>query len=188
MQTYINDILNANNQYSFIAGTKIRELPINPKIQNHGIIYPDEDRVLRLVEQTTDTDTLTKRTKNNVLKLTELYGIKWIYILKYSVIKERPGNKQRYAWIIYGIWNNKQVTFFRKETTNQCAGTTNLYFDNGYRIQISKLINPNESFQHILIKDISSKEKQHWIFVHQFRKLYKYIKSDELERFIIMHN
>ncbi len=182
MKSYIQEILETNSKYQFIAGFKRRSLPKNHKF------HPEHGKVLTLIEHTNDINTLTKRTKNNILKLSELYKIKWIYILKYSVVKERPGGVQRHSWIIYGMWNNKPVTFFRKETTNPTAGSTGLYFGYGLRIQVCKLFNPQESFQHTLIKDISAKERQHHIFIHQFKKLYEYIKSDELERFIIMYN
>jgi len=182
MKSYITEILETDSKYQFIAGFKRRSLPKNHKF------YPEHKMVLTLVEHTTDINTLTKRTKNNVLKLSELYKIKWIYILKYSVVKEHPGSVQRHSWIIYGMWNNKPVTFFRKETTNPTAGSTGLYFGYGLRIQVCKLFNPQESFQHVLLNRIKPEYKQHWVFVHQFKKLYKYIKTDELERIFVLYN
>jgi len=178
-KSIMEEILEVNERYKFIAGNRLRQLPLN-----HEETPPA--KTLKFISSKETYSNLDKRTINNLNRLNFLFEIDWFFVMKYKVIKgrNRLDTPNRYSWIIYGLMNGELVTFFRKETTSPCAGQTFLYFGHGNRIQPCKLIS---------IEDKEYREKFHMTsfnpqsIMTQIKSMYKYTRSPILSKYILKY-
>lgn len=177
----IKEIKNLNKKERYLAGNKIKRLPVYRDRYNNGIPSIELPIVYLKYWYSTDLNTLTKRTLTNVLYLKKRFNIDWFFIVKYKVEKEYSNAAQRHSWMIYGLWNKQLVTFYRKETKCTCAGQTNLYFGEGFKIQTYKLINSDWIHEENMVE-----QKDSWL--RCVKRLYKYVNDSELEKIILLYS
>lgn len=177
----VQEIKDLNKRERYLAGHVVKRLPVH----QGGLINKGERKIdLPIVylnyKYSTDINTLTSRTKLNVLCLREKYDIDWFFIVKYKVEKEHEGQAQRHAWMIYGLWNGALVNLYRKETKSVCAGQTNLFFGNGHRTQVYKLRDLNWPEG-----NYSNEDFQAWL--DSIKRLNKVVNHHALQRIILMY-
>ncbi len=115
-----------------------------------SVLVTDKD----LVE--IDASQLSDKTRTNLKKLKNLYHIKWKKIIRYPVhrpaktITTRGGvqdlpEQNVFGYIIYGeLHPDHKVTYIRREVAGRGAGSTDLWFSDGYKLPAAKIIQAHE--------------------------------------------
>lgn len=123
----------------FYAGENLRKLPScleRPEYKDH-------------------IDWLQKTTRCKLFSLTNQFGINWFATYKFPI-----RTKYRHSIIIYGLWNDRLIAYFRKETTCDASGQSYIYFEKGQRIRANVL---NDLFLNPHVKYIHSFSYAHWM-------------------------
>jgi len=175
----IQEILEVHKREKYIAGHVLRKYPVRRGHFFKDMKRDDLDIVYTLVDNTIDFNILTTRTSYNLYALNLKYGIDWFYIMKYRTESESPD--ERHAYIIYGMVDDNLVTYFRKETYSTVAGSTWMYFGNGSRIKVDRLIDLNWFNKPLANKkDVAE-------YIRQLKRLYQVMNNIEIEKIVLLH-
>ena len=147
-------------------------------------VLVDQDEVIEIKFDSIKSS----KTKKNLMILKGIYDIDWTQVLRYPVTN-------RFGYIVYGVMGRPgiPVTYVRKETYNKQSGSTDLWFDKGYMLQASKIIQAHEAWpSQILYWGNSVKEEnvRRWFeLTHREEVLISYqvsryvYRNDELRTF-----
>ena len=151
----------AHIDLKFYAGNNLRKLPTclgTPEYKYH-------------------IDWLQKTTRLKLFSLEHQFNIEWFMTCKFPI-----KNQQRYAILIYGIWNNHLIAYFRKETKCNVSGQSYIYFERGQRIRANVL---NDLFLSPHVKYEHSFSNNHWI--NLIKRLYKLSSNIEFEKYLLLN-
>lgn len=154
-------IENAHILGRFYAGENTRKLP----------------ECLERPEYKDHIDWLQKTTRVKLFSLSYQFNIEWFVTCKFPI-----RNKPRHSILIYGLWNDHLIAYFRKETTCDASGQSYIYFERGQRIRANVL---NDLFIKPHIKYIHSFSQNHWM--NLIRRLYKISRNVEFEKYLLLN-
>lgn len=166
-----------------IVKTKILKFDAG-SVQKQIRVWVDPDEVIQIKFD----DIKSSKTKKNLMTLKGIYNIDWTRVLRYPV-------NNRFGYIIYGVMGRPgiPVTYVRRETYNKQSGSTDLWFDRGYKLQASKIIQAHEAWPKEVLywgKSVKEETIRKWFeLTHKEEVLISYqvsryvYENDELRTF-----